>query len=146
MFSEYLLPYVAYLVALVVCGVAVWRGDQPLKLAAAVLGVAWAFTPVFMGSHRGVLNYPITIIDTGTALTMVLISMRWRRVWCAVLAGLTIVVALIPFVHLLDPGIHAYNRYAANNIVSNFQLVVVGVATWRVSRARRQVDGRALRP
>lgn len=146
MFPEYLLPYIAYLVAMVICGIAVWLGDQPLKLAAAVLGVAWAFTPIFMGSHRGVLNYPITIIDTATALILVWISMRWRRLWCAILAGFTILVAAIPFVHLLDPDIHRYNRFAANNIVSNFQLVVIAVATWLVSRDRRRADGEARQP
>ena len=136
MFPEYLIPYIAYIVALVVCGVAIWKGDPPLKLAAGVLIVGWALTPIFMGRDRHVLDYPITIIDTNTALILVWISMRWRRVWCAVLAALTILIVLIPFVHLCDPGIHLYNRYAANNIVSHFQLVVIAMATWLVVRDR----------
>lgn len=146
MFPEYLIPYIAYVAALVTCGVAIWKGDRPLKLAATVLIVAWAITPIFMGRERHILDYPITVIDTNTALIMVWISMRWRRVWCAVLAALTILVVLVPFVHLSDPGIHLYNRYAANNIISNFQLVVIAVATWRVVRDRRRSGEGVLQP
>jgi hypothetical protein len=146
MFFEHLIPYIAYLAALVICGMAIWHGDRPLKLAAAVLIFTWALTPIVMGSHKQILNYPITIIDTSTALFLVWASVRWRRVWCAVLAALTILVVIIPFVHLFDRDIHMYNRFAANNIVSNLQLVVVGVATWLVSRARRRADEGTLQP
>lgn len=145
MFPEYLIPYIAYVAALVICGVAIWQGDRPLKASALVLVLAWAFTPVLMGRDREILNYPITIIDSCTALILVWISLRWRRVWSAVLAALTILIVVVPFVHLSDPGIHKYNRYAANNILSHFQLVVIAVATWLVIRDRRRADEGVLR-
>ncbi|HWU78623.1 MAG TPA: hypothetical protein VN158_00965 [Caulobacter sp.] len=136
----YLIAYVAYLIALVICGVAIWKGDRPLRLAAAVLIVGWALSALTGHRDKFGMNYPMSIIDTNVALILVWISMRWRRIWCAVLAALTIVVVIIPFVALVDRDIHYYNRAASNNVVAILQLMVLAVATWLTVRARRRAD------
>jgi len=141
-----LIPYIAYLAALVICGVAYWQGDRPLRLAALVLVVGWALSPLVSNGSKTSLDYPVTIIDTNVALAFVWISTRWRRLWCAVLAALTIIIIIIPIVSLVDRGIHRYNNLAANNIVAVFQLIVVLVATWLTVRARRRGDEDAARP
>ncbi|MBO9545199.1 hypothetical protein [Caulobacter sp.] len=146
MFPEYLFPYVVYLISLVVFGMAFWKGDRPLKLVALTLLVGWTLTPIVNRGDRYILNYPITTIDTNCALILVWISLRWRRVWCAVLAALTILIVIVPLVHVFDHDIHLYNRYAANNILSNLQLVVIAMATRRVIRDRRRADEGAVRP
>lgn len=135
-----LIPYIAYLAALVICGVAYWQGDRPLRLAAVVLIVSWALSPLVSNGSKTSLDYPVTIIDTNAALVFVWISTRWRRLWCAVLAALTIIVIIIPIVSLVDRDIHRYNNLAANNIVAVFQLIVVLTATWLAVRARRRGD------
>lgn len=138
--------YAAYLTALAICGLAVWKGDRPLRLAASTLIVAWALSALTGHRDRFGMNYPVTIIDTNTALIFVWISTRWRRIWCAVLAGLTIIEVAIPFVAALDRDIHRYNQMAANNIVAVLQLVVMATAVWLTARARSRVDEGAVRP
>lgn len=140
-----LIPYIAYLFALLICGLAYWKGDRPLRLAAVVLIVSWALTPLVSNGSRTSLDYPVTIVDTNVALAFVWISLRWRRVWCAVLAALTIVVVLIPIVSLVDRDIHRYNHLAANNVVAVFQLIVMLAATGLTVRARRRADEGAVR-
>lgn len=135
-----LFPYVGYLVALAICGLAFWRGDRPLRLAAAVLIAAWALSPLISKGHRHGLDYPVTILDTNVALIFAWISMRWRRLWCAVLAALTIIVVLIPLVVAASRGILIYSHWLANTIVSALQLVVMLVAIWLTARARRRAD------
>ncbi len=141
-----LFPYVGYLTALAICCLAFWKGDRPLRLAAAVLIAAWAISPLVSKGHRHGLDYPVTILDTNVALVFVWISMRWRRVWCAVLAALTILVVLIPIVVLIDPEIRIFNHWLANTIVSALQLVVMSVAIWLTLRDRRRADEGALQP
>lgn len=138
-------PYVSYLFALVVSGVTLWKGDRPLRLAALVLIVSWALSPLVSIGTDVPLDYPVTIIDTNVALLFVWISMRWRRLWCAVLAALTIVIVIIPIVSVVDPQIHQYNRLAANNIAAWLQLVVFCVAVWLTVRARRRANEDAIR-
>ncbi len=140
-----LLPFVTYLVALAICGVALRRGDFPLRLAALVVIIAWTLTPLVSLGGKVRLDYPMTIIDTNTALIFVWISMRWRRLWCAVLAALTIISVIIPIVYLLDRSIHKYNYYAAYDLVAWLQLVVLCVAIRLTVRARRRADEGAVR-
>ncbi|HWT51082.1 MAG TPA: hypothetical protein VN113_02755 [Caulobacter sp.] len=141
---DLLSPYIVYLFALVTCGVALWKGDQPLRLAALAVIIAWTITPLVYDRTPHRLNFPVMVVDTNTSLILVWISMRWRRLWCAVLAALTILVVIIPFVALADPNIHRYNQLGANNVVSVFQLLVLLVATWLAIRAR--ANERAVRP
>lgn len=136
--------YAVYLVALAISGVAFWRGDRPLKLAAAALVVGWTLSALTGHRDRFGMNYPMTVIDTNVALIFVWISTRWRLIWCAVLAGLTIISVAIPFVALVDPDIHFYNRAAANNVVAAIELGVLLVATVLTLRARSRVDEGAL--
>ncbi|KQV62248.1 MULTISPECIES: hypothetical protein [unclassified Caulobacter] len=142
---ELLVPFVGYLFALVICGVAFRKGDLPLRLAALVLIIGWAITPLVSLGGKVRLNYPVTIIDTNCALIFVWISMRWRRLWCAMLAALTIVIVIIPIVYVVDPQIHKYTRFAANNVVTCLQLVVLWVAIGLTVRARRRADEGAVR-
>lgn len=137
---ELLQPFVTYLIALVICGVALRTGDRPLRLAALVVIIAWTLTPLVSLGGRVRLDYPVVIIDTNTALIFIWISLRWRRLWCAVLAALMIIGVVMPIICLVDRGIHKYNYYAANNIVANLQLVVLCVAIWLTVRARRRAD------
>lgn len=140
-----LLPYAGYLITLTICGLAVWKGDRPLRLAAAVLLAAWALSPLITKGHRHGLDYPVTILDANVALIFVWISTRWRRVWCAVLAGLTIIVVVIPIVALVDREVHIYNHWLANTIVSALQQVIMLVAIWLTVRARGRTDEGAVR-
>ncbi|MET3664121.1 hypothetical protein [Caulobacter sp. 1776] len=137
---ELLLPFTSYLCALATCCLAVLKGDRSLRLAAAALLVAWALSPLISKGHRNGLDYPVTILDTHLTLILIWISMRWRRIWCAVLAALTMIVVIIPIVATFDREIHIYNHAVSNNIVSDLQLVVVLVAVWLTVRARRRAD------
>ena len=132
--------YAVYLITLAIGGVAFWRGDPPLRLAAMALVIGWTLSALTGHRDRYGMNYPMTIIDTNVALIFVWISTRWRLIWCAVLAALTVISVAIPFVALVDPAIHWYNRAAANNVVAAIQLVVLLVATVLTLRARSRAD------
>lgn len=138
-----LFPYVTYLIALAICALAFWKGDRPLQLAAAVLIASWTLSPLVSNGSKSSLDLPVTIVDTHAALAFVWISMRWRRLWCATLAALTIIVLLIPIVTLADRSIHRYNHMAANNVVSLFQLVLMFVAVCLTMRAKGLADEEA---
>jgi hypothetical protein len=140
-----LLPYFGYLTALAICGLAFWKGDRPLRLVAVVLIASWALSPLISKGHRHGLDYPVTILDTNVALIFIWISLRWRRIWCAVLAAVTIIVVVIPILASADREIRIYNHWLANTIVSTLQLVVMLVAVWLTVRGRRQDDEGAVR-
>lgn len=131
-----LFPYLAYLAALLVCGFAFWKGDRPWKLAAVVLILAWTLTPLV--GHRNARGWSlaVAVIDTNVAILVTWISMRWRRVWIAVLAGFCILGVLTPIVFMLDHGVDWSAFAAANNVLAVGQLVVLIAGSLSVERRR----------
>lgn len=132
--------YLAYLAALFVCGVCVWRGDRPLRLAAAVVIVAWGVTPLFNPWDHEPVNRPQTLIDALSTLTVVWISTRWRRLWAAVLAGFMVLTVLCPYAPLMDARIHRNSWVAANNVLAMCELATLLVALWLTLRPRGRAD------
>lgn len=138
-----LLPYVLYLVALVICGTAIWKGDQPLRWSAGAFIVGWMLTPAVSNLSRGDWDMPVAIIDTNVALLVVWVSLRWRRLWSAVLAALMLLLVLARVIALLDPNVHRYGFLAANNVIVLCQMVVLVVALWVTLRARGRANEEA---
>lgn len=140
-----MIVYVVYLMALLVCGLAYWKGDGVLRLTAVVLIASWTLTPMVMHLDRRGLNLPVAVIDIVTTAIFVWISMWSRRVWCAVLSALAIILIVIRFVASVDHGIDNYSRAASNNVVTILQLLVMVAATGLAVRARRRADEGAVR-
>lgn len=141
-----MIVYVVYLMAMVVCGLAYWQGDRVLRLTAVVMLASWTLTPMVVQLDRHGLNLPVVIIDIVTTAIFIWISMWSRRLWCALLSALSIILIAIRFVASVDRGIDNYTRAASNNTVTIVQLVVMVAATGLAVRVRRRADEGALRP
>ncbi|MBO9545201.1 hypothetical protein [Caulobacter sp.] len=135
-----LVPYGLYLLAMAICVLAVWKGDRPLRLAAAILFVSWMLSALPRGRDMNGMNYPITVIDATCCVAFVWISVRWRKIWCAVLAALMIIETSIPFVTFFSGDIRRYNQIASHNIVTVMPLAVLVVAIWLAVRDRKRID------
>lgn len=135
-----LFAYVVHLLATTICGLAVWKGDKPLRLAGAVLIGAWLMSALVGPRDVHGMSYPITAIDLSCVVAFVWISLRWRRLWCAVLAALMIIETIIPFVVFFDRDIHRYNQFVSHNIVTVLPLVVLAVAIWLTLRDQKRAD------
>lgn len=135
-----LFAYAVYLVATTICGLAIWKGDRPLSLAGAVMIGAWILSALAGKRDIHGMNYPTTVIDIGSAVAFVWISLRWRRLWCAVLAALMIIEIVIPFVVFFDRDLHRYNQFVSHNIVAVLHLVVLVVAIGLTLRSRTRTD------
>jgi hypothetical protein len=137
--------YLWYLAALVVCGLCVWKGDQPLRWTGVVVILSWASTPLFSHWDQHGVNLPVSVIDTNTALAIIWISARWRTLWSAVLAAFTVLTVLNPFVAMADPAIHRNSWLGANNVLAIAELTIMLVALGLTLRARRRADEGAVR-
>lgn len=137
------MPYVLYLVALVICGTAIWKGDAPLRWSAGAFIIGWMLTPAVSNLGRGDWDMPVAIIDTNVALLVVWISLRWRRLWAAVLAALMLLPVFARVIALLDPSVHRYGFLAANNVTVLCQMSVLIIAVWVTLRARRRANEEA---
>lgn len=142
----YLITFIAYLIALAVCGTAYWIGDRPLKLAAIVYIGAWLLTAIVTRRVSvGGLDMPVTLVDTNATLLLVWISLRWRRLWCALLAALAVLTTLAPLVRLMHQDVSRHVLSASLNVLAVCQVLVFVVAIVLMLRARGRADEGAIR-
>ncbi|USQ95920.1 hypothetical protein [Caulobacter sp. RL271] len=140
------LDYALYVVAFTVCGVALWLGDRPLKVTAFAVMFFWGISPLTRTGAYVPWNLPLTIVDSNAFLVLTWISLRWRRVWSAMIAGLALVMVVTPFVGMADQELDPYFKVFAYNILGYILVVELIVAIWLTVRARRQADEGAVRP
>jgi peptidoglycan/LPS O-acetylase OafA/YrhL len=141
-----LLSYAVYVIVWVICVLAFWRGDRPLKAAAVTIIFFWSITPLFSHFGRTGWNMPVTIIDTNATLVLLWISLRWRTLWSAVLVALSFLQVLAPFVALWDGHIHPFYWMSAYTVLGYVVLAVLAVATWQTTRARRRANEGSVQP
>jgi hypothetical protein len=135
-----LLPYVLYLVALAICGTAIWKGDAPLRWSAGAFIIGWMLTPAVSNLSRGDWDMPVAVIDTNVALLVVWVSLRWRRLWAAVLGALMLLPVMARIIAVVDPDVRRYGFLAANNVLVLCQMAVLIVAVWVTLRDRRRAN------
>ena len=83
---------------------------------------------------------------SNVTLILFRISLRWRRLWCALLAALSALTTMAPFVRLLQPDVSQYVLSASLNVLAICQLLTFVAAIGLTLRARRWADEGALRP
>ncbi|MGH1560173.1 hypothetical protein ACRAWD_26100 [Caulobacter segnis] len=62
------------------------------------------------------------------------------------IAGLTLVMVVTPFVGMADPKLHPYFKVFAYNVLGYILVVELIVAIWLTVRARRRADEGTLQP
>lgn len=142
---EILLPYTGYLIALVICGLAMLQDDPPLRWSAGVFIVGWMLTPAVSHLSRSGWDTPVAIVDTNAALILVWVSFRWRRLWSLAFAALMILLVLARVIAYVDRSIVRYAYQVSNNIIVVFQMLTLIAATVLTVRARRRANEGAVR-
>lgn len=143
---EILVPYIGYLISLVICGVAMLQNDPPLRWSAGVFIIGWMLTPAVSHVGQSGWDTPVAIVDTNAALILIWVSLRWRRLWSLVFAALMILLVTARVIAYFDRSIVRYAYQASNNVIVVFQMLTLIVATVLTVRARRRADEGALRP
>lgn len=139
--QKIVMEYFDYLLALAICGMACWKGDKPLRWSAAVFIGSWTLSPAISHVSRSGWDTPVAILDTNVALFLIWASLRWRRLWLAVFAALMILIVVVRVTAYLDrTHVALYAFQVSNNIVVQFQLVTLVIATGLSVRARRRAD------
>ena len=130
--AERLLIAALAVLALVTCGLALWRGDRPTRLFAVLYLVGWACSLVAhrLPAGRGfMLSFAIDAVAVGL---MIWISLRWRRLWIAVASAWQLVATLSHLAAARDIGISLYTyRFAQNLWATGVILILLWAALGR---------------
>lgn len=137
--------YIFWVLLLVSCGYALWRGRKYEQLSALTCIVA---TVVSVLAHSRVqLRYAGVqsadlLIDTLVLVTFIAIALRSDRFWPLWVAGLQLTISMSHLFSAIEPDLMPLAYGAAERFWSYPTLVIIAVAAWRQHR-RSQIPGTA---
>lgn len=139
--SAYQLPIWVWPVALmIVCVLAVWRGRDDERLAAAGLLAAWAVSMVAFRARSEETQWPILFIDTCLFGLYCFIAMRSKRYWPLALAGFGLLIVATHLAHAVDTGISGWAYWTAARIWNYLCLIMIGYGALTAPRRYADID------
>jgi hypothetical protein len=86
--------FISVTIAILICGLAMWRGDQPARWIGAAFLASWVGSLLVNRHDPYNADYGILAIDVLTLVVCVWVSIRSRRIWTVIVSAfLTIIVA-----------------------------------------------------
>lgn len=128
------------------CGVAVWRGRDEERLAAAALLADWALaTFVYRATQE--TQWGILLIDTAQFGVFLWIAMRSARYWPLTLTAFGLLQLVTHLAHAADPTVGGWSYITAEIIWSYLVLFTIAYGAWTAPRyAEKAADPTALPP
>ena len=129
--SSYQLPIWVWPIALmIVCILAVWRGGDEERLAAAGLLAAWAISMVAFRAKSEETQWVIFVIDLGLFCLYAFIALRSARFWPLLLAGFGLLMVITHLAHAFDTGISGWAYWTAARAWNYLCLFMIGYGAW----------------
>ncbi|MBI1197250.1 MAG: hypothetical protein GC203_05245 [Phenylobacterium sp.] len=133
--SAYQLPVWVWPTALMVaCGLAVWRGRDEERLAAAGLLANWALTLVVFRSRSQETQWAILALDSALLALYMWIALRTRRFWPLPVAGFQLLCVVTHVAHAVDPRVSGWAYLTAGIVWSYLILFTISYGAWTAPR------------
>ncbi|RAK67324.1 hypothetical protein [Phenylobacterium kunshanense] len=121
-------------VLMTVCAIAVWRGRDEERLAAAAELATWALTLVVFRARSDDTQWAVLIIDFSLLAVLLWIALRSRRYWPLFATGFQLLAVVTHLAHALDSTVSGWAYLTAALVFNYLTLLVVGYAAWTAPR------------
>lgn len=127
---------VSLILAVLICAVAMWRGDQPARWNGAAFLASWVGS--LMVHRRGDLNaeYGILLIDIATLAVFVWISIRTRRLWTIIASAFLTIIVASHIAVMIDLRVTINTMRVSMAIWSYGILACIAFGTWAAQGRR----------
>jgi hypothetical protein len=126
------------IVMLAVCGLALWLGDRPAKLAGAACLAAWVGSLLAQNRNDYVSpQYGVAIVDIILLIAFIVLEVRYRRNWLIVAGGFQMLGVAGHLAYIIDWRIIANVRATASYFWAYLTLLSILYGTWEACKARR---------
>ncbi len=113
-----------------VCLLAVWRGRDHERLAAAAELATWALTLVVFQSRSEDTQWRVLIIDIVLLAIFLWIAMRSARYWPIFVASFQLLAVVTHIARAFDAGVSGWAYLTAGLIWNYLALFVIGYGAW----------------
>lgn len=132
--------YISLILAILVCGLAMWRGDQAVRRAGAVCLAGWLGSILVYRGSAYEADYGVLAIDVASLAAFVWISVRMRRIWTVILSAFTALMVASHVAVMIDLRVTLGTLVTGTAIWSYGVLACIAFGTWAAWRERQ--DGR----
>jgi hypothetical protein len=122
--------------AILVCGVAMWRGDLAARWTGAAFLASWLGSILVNRRDAYHADYGILAVDVVTLAILVCISTRTRRVWTMIAAAFQAIIVASHIAVIIDLRVSLNTLRVGMAIWSYGILACIAFGTWAGTRAR----------
>ena len=115
---------------MLVCWLAVWRGRDDERLAAAGFLANWAITLVVFRSYSLDTQWYVMGLDVALLTLCLWLALRSQRFWPLFVAAFVLLNVLTHLAHALDSGVTGWAYLTAALIWSYLALIAIGYGAW----------------
>ena len=115
---------------MLVCGLALWRGRDDERLAAAAYLANWAITLVVFKSRSFDTQWYVMALDVALLALYVWLAMRSGRFWPLFAAAFILLIVVTHLAHAVDGTVSGWAYITATLIWSYLALIAIGYGAW----------------
>lgn len=127
---------ISLILAILVCGLAMWRGDRSARWIGAAFLADWLGSLLVYRRHVQSADYGVLVIDIVTLAAFVWISMRTRRIWTIVASAFMAIIVASHVAVMIDLRVTINTLKASMAIWSYGVLACIAFGTWAAERPR----------
>jgi len=127
---------VSLILAIVVCGLAMWRGDRAARWVGAAFLADWLGSMLVYRRDPYHADYGILAVDAVTLLFFVWISIRTRRIWTVVASAFMAIIVASHVAVMIDLRVTLGTLFISMAMWSYGVLGCIAFGTWAARRGR----------
>jgi len=128
--------FISLILAILVCGLAMWRGDRAARWVGAVFLASWLGSMLVYRRDPYNADYGILAVDTVTLVVFVWISMRTRRIWTAIASAFMAIIVASHVAVMIDLRVTLGTLFIGMAMWSYGVLACIAFGTWAAWRGR----------
>ena len=117
-----------------VCAIAVWRGGDEERLAAAGYLADWSLTLLVFKARSQETQWAVLLIDAGLLALYLWLAFRSRRYWPLFAAGFHLLAVVTHLARAVDPRVSGWAYLTAELLWSYLVVLTIGYAAWTAPR------------
>lgn len=125
---------ISLILAILVCGLAMWRGDRSARWIGAAFLADWLGSLLVHRQQAQSADYGVLAIDIAALAAFIWISMRTRRLWTIVASAFMAIIVASHVAVMIDLRVTINTLKASMAIWSYGVLACIAFGTWAGGR------------
>lgn len=130
--------YISLIMAILICGLAMWRGDQAARWAGAVCLAGWLASILVYRGNVYNADYGLLAVDIASLIGFVWISVRMRRIWTVILSAFMAIIVASHVAIMIDLRVMISTLVTGMAMWSYGVLACIAFGTWASWRENRR--------